>query len=90
MNNEHPLIKKLLTLPPDKLLSSKDLIKLGICRSVSTLSKMRQRGDSPDFIFMPKRTYYYTIPAVVAWLQSLQNASTIPHGPQKRTNEAPK
>jgi hypothetical protein len=77
MQNEHPVIEKLLSLQPDTLLSSKDLIKLGICRSESLLSRMRQRGEPPDFIFIPRRTYLYTIPAVIEWLRSCQKARTV-------------
>lgn len=75
---EHLLVKKILALPQDILLSSKDLIELGVCRSVSRLGVLRHNGIGPKWLLIPLRTYRYSPRDVVDWLRSCQNMVATP------------
>lgn len=74
MTAENPLIKKLLDLPQDSLLSPGQLVGLGIgshCR----LHHWRLNGHGPKYLRLPEKTYLYAPTDVVSWLRECQNSS---------------
>ena len=73
--NKNPLIEKLEALPPDHLLTSKELVNLGIGQSETRLYHMRLVGDGPAYIKIPRRTYLYAPGDVITWLMSCLHLS---------------
>lgn len=73
--NENPLIEKLLALPPDQLLSPKDLVELGVGQSETRLYHMRLRKEGPTYTKIPRRTYLYAPADVISWLRDCQRHS---------------
>ena len=71
---ENPLIRKLLALPSDQMLSPKDLVQLGIGRSETRLYHMRLRGEGAKYLRIPKRTILYAPADVISWFRSCQCA----------------
>lgn len=72
--NKNPLIQKLEALPADQLLTSKDLVELGIGQSETRLYQMRLRGDGPPYVKIPRRTYLYSSLDVIDWIKSCQSS----------------
>jgi len=74
---EHPAVKKLLALPQDQLVSSRDIEALGIGLTNARLSNMRKACIGPSFVRYPKRTYFYTVQGLVDWYRSIEKATSI-------------
>lgn len=49
--------------------------------SISTLNKMRLRGDGPPFVKLGARAVGYPLESVTAWLASRMRRSTSDPGP---------
>jgi hypothetical protein len=77
LKSDHPFIKKLLALPDDKLLTSRNLVDLGIGGSETRLYHMRKHGSGPPYVVIPERTYLYAINDVIQWLRSCQRSQPI-------------
>ena len=81
---DHQLVKRIIALPQEKLLTPKDIVSVGIGQSVGRLGLMRLRGEGPKFICIPRRTYLYAPCDVIAWLRTCQDTITPPNVPKSK------
>jgi hypothetical protein len=97
MATDHPIIEKLLKLPPEQLIDANKLIELGIAKSLATIHYLRTFGAGPRFRTGPRKRgqsrYLYSPADVISWLRSsvhgqkaLANASRAKNQSTKVTN----
>ena len=67
---DHPLITKLKSLPPDKMLRASDIVKLGLVESETKLYYLRKDGRGPRYLLIPPRRYLYAPCDLIEWIES--------------------
>ena len=60
-----------------EFLRSKDLIELGLFKTLPDVCWSKKRGFAPPFIKIGKRKYVYPKKMLIEWLNALQNSSSI-------------